>query len=612
MIENDKIPYDIFYAVDKMYHGDVTLPKQLADLDDVRLIKDSSPHDALYNATVALANSRIDLNVTPLGDAEDEFVKANKMEEVLKWNWEYANMRGMSRKIWDIAHSALRYDLCITRVDDLYYWLPKDQKQWSKPNKRAAKMGRFLITVLPPHKVHFQISQLSGTFCIVSARNMPLDEILDYYEALAGDNKEGKKIKATIKKIKSELGDVSAAEQRAMLYQYTDDDKRLDFCYLTDTDVDQVPNTAPNDTQYVFIDTENKIPFMNYTVRGGASDVETGQAYKYHPMLASSHWYDGWLNSMLATTLTFSDIIRRLRETREFYIGAATDQVPADDGLGGAKPLPPGVNVQRPSPTQVDPQAMQVIDQLKQALSATTSASALGNMNRYANAAFSTMNAIVQVEMGKLNPQKNIIQDTIADQCKLFCEWSQFTKKPLQSWRDEAKKIGGQMMPRGQEIQIGNNDYDLMRTFIKCSITPETPTDKAQTMNIVKQLIEIGMSAEEGMEMLNIPHADLQKDKRALEILKDGAIQALIAKMQQMKAGEAQLWLQEQMMKMQQAQQPPQAQPPGQGPPPEGSQFPGGEGFDPNMGGQPPAQSVPGVGREQLNGTTRSGQDIAA
>jgi len=88
-------------------------------------------------------------------------------------------------------------------------------------------------------------------------------------------------------------------------------------------------------------------------------------------------------------------------------------------------------------------------------------------------------------------------------------------------------------------------------------------------------------------------------------------IQALIQKMIQQKGAEVQLWLQQKSMELQQQMQPPQAAPGGM---PQGGspQFPGGAGFDPSQGGQPPIQSVPGVGREQLAGTDRTGQDIAA
>jgi len=441
---------------------------------------------------------------------------------------------------------------------------------------------------------------------------MTVAEVLDYYEAIAGTNSEGKQIKKAIKELKNKLGDTSHADQRFMLYQYTDDDKRLDFGYLTDADKDDFPITNPEKGDFIFLDVKNKIPFLNYTFKGGASDVETGGKYKFHPMLASANWFDSWNNLQLVKTLSFTDIIRRLREVRETYEGVGTEQVPADDGTGGAKALPPGVSLKRQPPTTIDPQAMQMIlAELQNSMSATTSASALGNLSKYSNTAFSTMNAIVQVEMGKLNPQKNIIQDTIMEVLYLFCEWAQFTDKPLQAWRDEDKKMGDRVLPRGEEIQFGKDDYDLYRTFIKVMIVPETPTDKAQQANILRQMVDMGMSAEEAMEQMNIPHADLQMDKRAFEQLKDGMIQALIQKMIQQKGAEVQLWLQQKSMELQQQMQPPQAAP-GQMPQGGSPQFPGGAGFDPSQGGQPPIQSVPGVGREQLAGTDRTGQDIAA
>ncbi|RPI95506.1 MAG: hypothetical protein EHM40_02830 [Chloroflexi bacterium] len=617
MMANDSDSYDIFYQVDKMFHGEIALPAQLQDLDDVRLIKDSSPHDALYNATVALANSRMRLDVTPLGDAEAEFVSANRMEQALQWNWEKANMRGPSRKIWDISHSALRYDLCVTRVDDLMFWLPKDKSKWSKANKRAARLGRFPITVIPPHNIHTQISSTSGAFCVLSARNLPLSEVLDYYESLAGTNKEGRKIKATIQAVKEEAGNEEYSELRFMLYQYTDDDKRLDYGHLAgDETVDEAGGGADD---FIFVDTENKIPFLPYTVRGGASEVEVDPKYKYHPMLASAHWHELWQNSVLVRSLVFSDIIRRVRETREFYRGPGTqDQAPADDGSGGAKALPPNVDVVRPQPTTVDPQSFQVLGAIEQSLQGTTSASAIGNLSRYSNTAFSTMNAIVQVEMGKLNPQKNIIQDTIADEVYLFCEWAKFTKIPIQAWREEPAKVMNTELPRGEEIQIGENDYDLYRTFIKCTITPETPTDKMQQMNIVEKLVGLGMSMEEALEMMNVSHAALQKDKRAKEMLKDGKVNALITKFNAQAQADVQVATQQKLaaleqQKMEQAQAAQAGQgAPGGEPSPTPFSGMGGSGMNPAEGGMPPMEGAPGMGREQMTGMDRTGEDVAA
>ena len=618
MMDNDYYSYDVFYEVDKMFHGEIKLPKELEDLDDVRLIKDSGPHDALYNATVALANSRVNLEMNPLGDLDEEFVRANRHEQALLWNWNRANMRSsMSRKIWGIAHSALRYDVCITRVDDLAFYLPKDKSKWTKANKRAARAGRFVITVLPPHKVHFQMSEMGGTFCVVSARNMPLPKVLDYYESIAGTDKVGKQIKATIAEIKAEFESAQEMEQaRFMLYQYTDDDKRLDYGHITSgTEED---GTAGDSDDFVFIDAPNKIPFINYTVRGGASDVEPDPQYLYHPMLASAHWNELWKNVVLVKSLTYSDVIRRLREVRETYEGAAADMVPPDDGTGGAKAMPPGTTLKRQPPTQIDSQAIGLLEGIAQDLNATTSASALGNLSRYSNTAFSTMNAIVQVEMGKLNPQKNIIQDTVADQCILMCEWVKFTKVPLQAWRTESKRVREREFPKGEEIQIKPDDYDLDRLFLSCTITPATPTDEMQQMNITEKLVAMGMAAEEGLEMMNVPHAGLQRDKRNEEILKDGVLQALIQKITALQVGQAQVEIQKQMAAIQQQAQAQQAgaAPGGEGggggaPPGDPFAGLGGSGNDPNQGGAAPIQGAAGMGREQMNGMARNGMDVA-
>ena len=618
MMANDVDAYDVFYEVDKMFHGDIELPRELRDLDDLRLIKDSSPHDSLYNATVALANSQLSLTVTPLGDAEAEFMRANRMEQALQWNWKRANMRGMGRKIWGIAHSAIRYDLCITRVDDLYFYLPKDPAKWTKANRRAARAGRFVITVLPPHKVHFQVSELAGAFCVVSARNMPLPKVVEYYEGIAGTDKVGMQIKATVEKIRADFADDAAGFEQArfMLYQYIDDDKRLDYGHIMQGMEDD--ETAGGESDYVFIDAENKLPFIPYTVRGGASDVESEPEHTYHPMLASAHWFDLWRNAILTKSLVFSDILRRIRELRGTYEGTTTDAVPPDDGTGGDKALPPGTTYRRQPPTNVDPQALQLVDGIANDLAATTSASALGNLSRYSNTAFSTMNAIVQVEMGKLNPQKNIIQDTISDQCYLFCEWTKFTKKPLQAWRTEKGRVGEKDVSYGEEIQIKDSDYSLDSLFISAAITPETPTDQLQKMTIAENLVALGMSAEEALEMMNVPHAGLQKDKRSLELLKDGVLQATIEKIRAKLVGEVELMLQQKAAEIQQkqdaaalaAQQGAQGGGGGGQQPPAGNPFAGAGGMDSAAGGAP-IQAAPGMGREQMTGQARNGMDVA-
>lgn len=602
MIANDN-KHELFNAIDDMYHGNIELPQQLKDFDDIRLNKDSTPHDALYNATTALSNSKVRFEIMPLGVEPKEYEKANMMEESLTWHWEQSNMRGMARKIVEITSSALRYDLCVTRVEDLMWWLPKNQTSWTKANKRAARNGRFPVTVLPPHSMYFQNSPFTGTSCILSARLLPLTEVVDYYQGLAGKNDLGKKLLKTIDSIQSEAGD-DYSELYFMLYDYTDDDKRLVYGHIAES----LEDNGGNEDDYVFMDTENKMPFINYTVRGGQSDIETDSDFKYHPMLASAHWHGLWTDAVLAKSLTFSDVIRRLREVRATYEGVGTDQVPPDDGTGGDKALPPGVTRKVQPPTTLDQQAFQIVQEYSTNLNKTTGTSILGNLNQISGSTpYSSIQAQIQLALGNLNPQRNIIQDTIRDIGYLYCEWVKFTKKPFQSWRKEEKLLGETKFPRGQEIQIAPEDYSLDRLHIYCTITPETPTDLTGRINNARLLKELGMSARDLLESLNVPHPEMQLDMSAIEKLKEGAIQAQITKMVGMANMEVQIKQQQAMQAMQQqaeqAAQQQQAQQQSQQPP---SPFPGGAGFDPAQGGQPPIEAT---GAPAQSGTMPNGGD---
>jgi len=609
MIEEDEDRNDLFEAIDDMFHGQIELPAALKEFDDIRLNKDSTPHDALYNGTTFLANSRVRFEINPLGPQQAEQERANRMEEAISWHWDMANKRGMSRKIFDIAHSALRYDLCVARVDDLLYWLPKDEEQWSKANKRAARNGRFIVTIQPPHSMHFQMSQLGGSHCIVSAQVMPVANVVDFYNGLAGTNEEGQKIKSAIAKIQAKLGD-DWEDYNFMLYNYIDDEKRFAYGHITDSETNTFVVPEQDGDDYVFIDAENKMPFINYAVRGGASEAEPNPEYKYHPMLASAHWHGLWADTVLAKSLAFSDIIRRLRETREFYVGAAADQVTPDDGSGGAKALPPGTDVKRMPPTQLDQQAWQVIADYANSLNKTTGTSILGGLNNVSpSTPFSSINAQIQLAEGNMNPQRNIIQDTISDIAYLFCEWTKYTKKPLQAWRSTDKKIGEKLLPRGEEIQLSDKDYVLGRLFIKCTITPETPTDQVQKINNARMMMELGMSRRDLLESLSVPHPELQLDASALEKMKDGLVQAFITEQVAMANAKVQMVVQQQQMQQQaQAQQQQQAQP--QPPPPSPFDQAEGQGFNPAAGGQAPIEAAPGMGREQMNGETASGTEL--
>lgn len=211
-----------------------------------------------------------------------------------------------------------------------------------------------------------------------------------------------------------------------------------------------------------------------------------------------------------------------------------------------------------------------------------------------------------------MNPQRNIIQDTIADIACLFYEWVAFTKKPLQAWRKTDKKMGDTMMPKGEEIQISNTDYDLDRLFIECTITPEQPTDQVQKINNARMMLELGMSKRDILESLSVPHPELQLDASALEKMKDGYVQAFITELMAKANAKVQIETQQAMAGIQQQQQAAQqaAQQEQQPPAPSPFDNTGGPGFNPAEGGQPPIEGAPGMGREQMNGQTANGQDV--
>src|SRR5512137_1203938 len=119
MLVNDQERDNLFSGIDDMWHGNWKLPDDLDLKDDLREIIDMSPHDALKSGTAIMSTSMPHWTVQPFSPTSVEQDRAERIAYALDYNYRRMCFRGSSTVLWDMVHSALRYDAIAVWLDYL-------------------------------------------------------------------------------------------------------------------------------------------------------------------------------------------------------------------------------------------------------------------------------------------------------------------------------------------------------------------------------------------------------------------------------------------------------------------------------------------------------------
>jgi len=261
----------------------------------------------------------------------------------------------------------------------------------------------------------------------------------------------------------------------------------------------------------------------------------------------------------------------------------------------------PGVNVSKLQPPSLDPQMATMTSQAESEVYRTTVAQILSSVEKYAGTQnFSVVNAMLNAAVAQLSLAQMCAEraETLA-MIQNF-RWIDETEIPMVAFREHAK---GEKKPKGQEVVVKKNDFDVQYLYLKMSLTPATMMDKqTEINNAINKIERMGMSQKMAWDELGMENYELSESQKTEETLYQSHVQAeaqkILAKVQmEMRAAE---------MQMQQQAQQAQANP---GPGGPQSQFSGAEGQASTQGGNPATR--PGQGREQLMGQSASGEPIA-
>ncbi|MCK5430542.1 MAG: hypothetical protein KAI94_13770, partial [Anaerolineales bacterium] len=181
-----------------------------------------------------------------------------------------------------------------------------------------------------------------------------------------------------------------------------------------------------------------------------------------------------------------------------------------------------------------------------------------------------------------------------------FLLYAHYTKTDLTGYGTGKKD-------KGQEYTIASDEIEPNAIYLSVELKPDVPLDRMQRANAAMLMVNAGIySKERAMGDMGITDPDKVTEEMFFERLTEAIWQNRIDQM----AMELAMQQQQQQQAMQQEQQAMQQQQlPAQQTEMVGA--PGGIGFDPNQGGSPPIEVVPGAATfEGARGQSRAGEEL--
>lgn len=600
MIKADDDNQEMFQAIDDMWNMKWELPPELADLDWVRKMVSSDPHDAVRAGTRVLATIIPSLTLTPLTPNQETREQMDRIEKGLVWHFENA-MRRKGSPLFDIVRHAMLYDKVACQVVYMPYQEKATGKLKNKYRQRASRRyGPFSIIVRDPKDVFIDTSEWM-TERVLHRYTMSATEIVDFYGEKAG------KVKARI----AETTD-DGANLHYTIFDYTDYDNRV--VYACEQDSRYAMMQPVYDDPIILFNEEQKLPFLPWVVRTGGSQLI--------PMLYSIYKADQWADQNIFETIMSSEIIAYAAAPRYVIESASPELRETQYGEPNReKEIMPGESFQQLRPPEFDQNMTMMSDRLQGRISKSTVPNVLQTGDFPSGTAFATLNLATQSGVKAMNPYKRLAEEALADIFAQMLYWIDYTGDTIESFPENANKVTGET----EYIEISKDDFDVESLYIKVELSPDVPTDRMSRINAaVMSNQNLFYSNRRALEDIGVtqPGAEIDQWYEEQQRKMDFDLQQQ-AKQMQLEMG-MQMQMQQAMMKMQQEQMQQQQQPP---PNAAGSQGDlqtmmrnpalqqlsarntgrgfentrGSAGFNPAIGGSPPAMANPEGTRESQN-----------
>jgi hypothetical protein len=570
MIRDDIARDDMNKQYDDMDHVYWEPPKTLKDLAWFRQNTSTDPHDAIAAGVRVLSALEEDVKLQPLASNVETKKEANKREKVLKWAMDEANQRRQGTVQRSVVRSSLKYDEVCAQVIDLDYQI-KNKEAFggdTKREKAARRYGRFVVNTYHPNDVHVQHTNLMPEAVLLVQIKTAKDVIREYGS-------------------KPALEKMAEKDQKVRLFDYMDYDDHVIWCTGW-------RGEAKESNPVEIMREEHNLPFLPWVARVGGDIMEHKQEHRRRPLLYPIANAKSWETQNIVKSLLVSEVIAYAGSPRWIEEGpmptdARTTEVEAGD-VGLKADVTPMNTLKPAQPPGLDPNLQFVNDMIRGDMAKSTVSNILQGGDIPAGTAFATLNLATQTAVGALKPGKELAEHALADIYELFLLWAHYTENDI-------KGYGKKKEDYGEEYVIKASEVDPEKIYLSVELKPDVPLDRMQRANTAMLMMQSGIiSKERAMEDMGITDPETVMKEVVFDQLLASQIQQII----DMQNLQMQMGMQQQAQEQQLAMQTIQNQMAG---------APGGNGFNPAMGGGPPAEAAPGATREGVTGEDLMGNE---
>jgi hypothetical protein len=572
-VKNDNERDDTYQKIDDASRSIFENPPELKALPWIqeRKFVSTAPADALNAAIRTFAARTPDIEIQPLSENPQEYQRVESLEEAMKWEFKRMNSVGSKSPHWRIVEYAMKY--CAVAVETCYlpwYYLGREKEPRIQEILRSR---HFRWDVHDPSNIHVRESD-DTLECVVNTSVKSIQQLIDMF---GRDHPGMDEVMKTVDPKNAQ----ALYTTYFTLYDYTDWDSRVKWV---------APNSGSN--------------FINRNVPTGIELMRKERTISFlpwvyvnnkEPLLKQMVDAGLWENVNILRTMQFSKAVDMAAHP-EYWIQTpdGTLRGVSIDNTNPNQPLVtgPGTNVQKLPPPSLDPQLSQLTSQAESEVFRTTVAQILASVEKYAGTQnFSVVNAMLNAAIAQLSLAQMVAERAETSAMIQNFRWIKETEMPMVAFRENAR---GEYKPKGQEIVIRPKNFDDAFLYLKVTLNPSAMSDKqTEINNAINKVERLGMSMRMAWDELGLENFELSESQKTEESLYQAHVQAKAKEIMMKPELEAQA-------AQQQAEQA-QANP---GPGGPQSQFSGQQGM-------PGPASMPGQGREQLNGQAANGESIS-
>ena len=624
--------------MDRMAHIDFQLPEKLRRLEWVRRYISTSPFEALRAATRVLSGYGPNLKVEPITvlnaleentspESETAREKANEWEKALKWQYSLSAKR-LGMLLSDVNRSALLYDEICGMVIHMPTQLKRIEARGGNPKryKAAMRFGDFAVIMLNPQTVHVRYSAYM-TEAVLIASPMKPQAVVDFW---------GEKASA----IKSKM-DEDDAPDSYVVFHYQDYECETAWA-VPGSDVTHTEYVAesPTDKKSVIVilePQEPQDPFLHTICLRGGTTLDSGPENQRIPLLWPVWKADQWINANVAGTLQQSGAIAEFGKPKIAFSGPGSEEIDYDMTTpGGRIDLQPGHDVRELQANPLDPAMSELLDRREATINNATLARILVTQENQAGEAFASYSLRLNQAAGSLMPWKQLSERWLSMMFTTMLYWVHYTGGKIKGYSKDTET-------KGMLYEIDGEDIDPEKIYLEVELVADVPSDRlSKTTAAIQQARELKRPAVDILEEMGVMDPEQAIQRYYAEQFTNAAISGKLQLINMENSGEIQRMVEQRAQEMHQQMMASfeQMQPPPGGPgsaPPTGPQgfegippemagalggmppnlmggqgIPGveGQGFNPGVGGAPPAMASPAMNtRETQLGQTRGGEN---